>query len=122
AGERLCIQPHHLSPTPRTRITVPYEATFGVCDRLVQLYEDLYSSGLPYTLFEVRFTRAGHDRTLIGAGRQRHSTWIDIVCNDSDGFEAYYAAAVHLIKELGGRPHLGKYCKGFDAEYLQKLH
>ena len=27
-----------------------------------------------------------------------------------------------FIKELGGRPHLGKYCKGFDAEYLQKLH
>jgi L-gulono-1,4-lactone dehydrogenase len=102
--------------------TVPYEATFGVCDRLLHLYEDLYPSGLPYTLLEVRFTPAGHDRTLIGAGRERRSTWIDIVCNDSDGFEAYYAAAVHLIKELGGRPHLGKYCNGFDAEYLQKLH
>jgi hypothetical protein len=102
--------------------SVPYEATFGVCDRLVNLYEDRYSSGLPYTLFEVRFTPAGHDRTLIGAGRERRSTWIDIVCNDSDGFEAYYAAAVQLIKELGGRPHLGKYCKGIDVEYLQKLH
>ena len=102
--------------------TVPYEATFEVCHRLVQLYEDRYSSGLPYTLFEVRFTPAGHDRTLIGAGRERHSTWIDIVCSDSDGFEVYYAAAVQLIKEVGGRPHLGKYCKGFDAEYLQKLH
>jgi FAD/FMN-containing dehydrogenase len=102
--------------------TVPYEATFDVCDRLVKLYEDLYPSGLPYTLFEVRFTPAGHDRTLIGAGRERRSTWIDIVCNDSDGFEAYYAVAVQLIKELGGRPHLGKYCKGFDKEYLQKLH
>jgi hypothetical protein len=102
--------------------TVPYKATFDVCDRLVQLYEDHYSSGLPYTLFEVRFTPAGHDRTLIGAGRERRSTWIDVICNDSDGFEAYYAVAVQLIKELGGRPHLGKYCKGFDAEYLQKLH
>jgi hypothetical protein len=102
--------------------TVPYNATFDACDRLVQLYEHLYSSGLPYTLFEVRFTPAGHDRTLIGAGRERRSTWIDIICNDSDGFEAYYAAAVDLIKELGGRPHLGKHCKGFDAEYLKKLH
>jgi hypothetical protein len=70
--------------------TVPYEATFGVCDRLIKLYEQLYSSGLPYTLFEVRFTPAGHDRTLIGASRDRRSTWIDIVCNDSDGFQAYY--------------------------------
>ena len=84
--------------------TVPYEATFGVCDRLLKLYEDLYSSGLPYTLIEVRFTPAGHDRTLIGAGRERRSTWIDIVCNDSDGFEAYYAAAVQLIKELVAVP------------------
>jgi hypothetical protein len=102
--------------------TVPYEATFGVCDRLVELYKDLYSSGLPYTLLEVRFTPAGHDRTLIGPGRERRSAWIDIVCNDSDGFEIYYAAAVQLIKELGGRPHLGKYCNGFDVDYLQKLH
>jgi hypothetical protein len=102
--------------------TVPYEATFDMCDRLVKLYEDLYSSGLPYTLFEVRFTPARHERTLIGAGRERRSTWIDIVCNDSDGFEAYYAVAIQLIKELGGRPHLGKYSKGFDMEYLQKLH
>ena len=102
--------------------TVPYEATFTVCDRLIKLYEELYSLGLPYTLFEVRFTPAGHDRTLIGAGRERRSTWIDIVCSDSDGFEAYYAVAIQLIKELGGRPHLGKYCKGFDMEYLQNLH
>jgi hypothetical protein len=43
--------------------TVPYEATFEVCDRLLQLYEDLYSSGLPYTLLEVRFTPSGHYRT-----------------------------------------------------------
>jgi hypothetical protein len=84
--------------------------------------KSFYSLGLPYTLFEVRFTPAGHDRTLIGAGRERRSTWIDIVCNDSDGFEAYYAVAIQLIKELGGRPHLGKYCKGFDMEYLQNLH
>jgi hypothetical protein len=102
--------------------TVPYEATFGVCDRLVELYKDLYSSGLPYTLLEVRFTPAGHDRTLIGPGRERRSAWIDIVCNDSDGFETYYAAAVQHIKELGGRPHLGKYSNGFDVDYLQKLH
>jgi hypothetical protein len=65
--------------------TVPYEATFEVCDRLIKLYEELYSLGLPYTLIEVRFTPAGHDPTLIGAGRERRSTWIDIVCNDSTG-------------------------------------
>lgn len=102
--------------------SVPYDATFSVCDRLIRLYEDLYSSGLPYTLFEVRFTPEGHDRTLIGAGQERHCAWIDIICNDSDGFEIYYGAAVQLIKELGGRPHLGKYCEGFDMEHLRKLY
>ena len=25
-------------------------------------------------------------------------------------------------KNWGGRPHLGKYCNGFDMEYLHKLH
>ena len=102
--------------------SVPYEATFDVCDRLLSCTRTCIRLGCPKLSFEVRFTPAGHDRTLIGAGRERRSTWIDIVCNDSDGFEAYYAVAEQLIKELGGRPHLGKYCKGFDVEYLQKLH
>jgi hypothetical protein len=102
--------------------TVPYEVTFDVCDRLVELYKHMYSSGLPYTLLELRFTPAGHDRTLIGAGRERRSTWIDIVCNDCEGFEAYYAAALPIIIEVRGRPHLGKYSNGFDMDYLQTLY
>jgi FAD/FMN-containing dehydrogenase len=101
---------------------VPYEATFEVCDSLVKLYKDMFSSGLPYTLIELRFTPAGHNRTLIGAGQVRRSTWIDIVANDSDGFEEYYAAAVQLIRGVDGRPHLGKYSNGFDKEYLQRLY
>jgi hypothetical protein len=102
--------------------TVPYEATFSVSDRLIKLYEELYSLGLPYTLIEVRFTLAGHDATLIG-DRPRTPFHLDRYCLQRlDRFETYYAAAVDLIKELGGRPHLGKYCTGFDVEYLQKLH
>jgi hypothetical protein len=77
---------------------------------------------LPYTLFELRFTPEGHDRTLIGAGRERRSAWIDIVCNDSEGFEAFYAAALPIIIDVGGRPHLGKYSNGFNMEYLQTLY
>ncbi|MCP4199874.1 MAG: oxidoreductase, partial [Proteobacteria bacterium] len=63
--------------------TVPFEETFEACRRFIGLYEEMYAAGLPYTIFEVRFTPAGHDRTLIGAGRERRSTWIDLVCNDS---------------------------------------
>ena len=101
---------------------MPYADTFEVCDRFMKLYEDMYPSGLPYTLFEVRFTPDGHQRTLIGAGRGRRSTWIDLVCNDSDGFAAYYAAAQDLMKEIGARPHLGKFCDRIGKEDLATLH
>ena len=102
--------------------TVPFEDTFKACRRFIKLYEDMYPSGLPYALFEVRFTPDRHDRTLIGAGRDRRCTWIDLVCNDSVGFEEYYAAAEDLVKEIGARPHLGKFCESLTEADLQRLH
>jgi FAD/FMN-containing dehydrogenase len=102
--------------------TVPYESTFEVCDRFMKLYEQLYRSGLPYTLIELRFTPAIEDRTLIGAGRGRRSTWVDLLTNDSDGFEVYYAAAEKLICEIGARPHLGKFCERVAHDNLAQVH
>ena len=102
--------------------SVPFEDTFAVCQRFIQLYEEMYPTGLPYTAFEVRFTPAGHSHTLIGPGQERHSTWIDLVCNDSIGFERYYAAAEALMKEIEGRPHLGKYVQDVDSDYLTRLY
>ncbi|HSK99518.1 MAG TPA: D-arabinono-1,4-lactone oxidase [Rubrobacteraceae bacterium] len=102
--------------------TVPYEDAFSDCRRFIELYEALYPSGLPYIIFEVRFTPEGHDRTLIGAGRDRRCAWIDLVCNDSRGFERYYAAAEALIRQIGARPHLGKYCESFGEADLANLH
>jgi len=102
--------------------TVPFENTFETTRRFIELYEQMYPAGLPYTIFEVRFTPGGHDRSLIGAGRDRRSTWIDLVCNDSDGFENYYAAAEELIKRIEARPHLGKYCENIDSTDLKRLH
>jgi FAD/FMN-containing dehydrogenase len=102
--------------------TVPFEDTFEACRRFIRLYEEMYPSGLPYAIFEVRFTPEGHDRTMIGAGRDRRCTWIDLVCNDSVGFEKYYAAAEELVREIGGRPHLGKYCESFTRADMEKIH
>ena len=102
--------------------TVHFEDTFDACRRFIELYEKMYTQGLPYTIIEVRFTPAGHDRTLIGAGRERRSTWIDLVCNDSAGFEKYYAAAESDIKRNGMRPHLGKYCENIDRIDLERMH
>lgn len=101
--------------------TVPFEETLEACGRFIELYERMYPSGLPYVLFEVRFTPE-HDHTLIGAGRGRRSAWIDLVCNDSEGFERYYAAAEELVRDIGARPHLGKFCEGFGKEDLARLH
>ena len=102
--------------------TVPYEDTVEVSRRLLSLYEELYATGLPYTILEVRFTPAGHERSLLGAGRTRNSAWMDLISNDSDGFAAYYAAVEELVRELGGRPHLGKYCESLGADDLRRLY
>lgn len=102
--------------------TVPYQQTFDSLQRFVDLYERLYSDGLPYTAFELRFTPAGHNRTLLGAGRDRRSTWIDLLCIDSAGFEMYFQAAENLMREVGARPHLGKYASNIDRDYLEHVH
>ena len=103
--------------------TVPFEQTFEACRRFIDLYERMYRRrALPYTVIEVRFTPEGHDRTFIGAGRDRRSTWIDLVSVDSQGFEEYYAAAMELMKEIGARPHLGKYCEGLTKADLERAH
>ncbi len=100
---------------------VPYEETFQVYRRFANLYEELYPAGLPYALFEVRFTPAGHDRTLIGAGRQRRSTWIDIITS-SHGFEKLYEAAGELMKQIDARPHLGKHCNSINSFDFGRLY
>jgi len=102
--------------------TVPFADALSVTDRFLELYEKLYHQGLPYTLVEVRFTPDGHDRTLLGAGRQQRSAWIDLITNDSDGYQLFYAAAVELVKDIGARPHLGKFCDGITAADLKEVH
>lgn len=103
--------------------TVPYADTVLRCEEFLLLYETMYQQKyLPYALFEVRFTPAGHTRTFIGAGRDDQSTWIDLVLNDSHRFEDYYAAAEARMKSIGARPHLGKYCRDLTKADLQNVH
>lgn len=105
--------------------TVPYADTWPECDRFLKLYETMYMAdqkSLPYTLLEVRFTPANHDITLIGAGRDRRSTWIDLICNDSLGYQTYYAAGEAEIKNIGARPHLGKFCATLTKSDMHNIH
>ncbi len=102
---------------------VPYERAVEVCERFKGLYEKMYQEKqLPYTLFEVRFTPGGHDRTMIGPGRARRSMWLDLLANDSHGFEEYFAEAEKLMREVDARPHPGKFNETFTREDLMKMH
>lgn len=112
----------------RTYLNVAFSTTLNIIlnaltyGRFVGLFEEMYKGDLPYTLFEVRFTPEGHERTLLGAGRGRRNTWIDLVCNDSAEYEKYYDAAERLVREVGARPHLGKFCELTDKNDLARLH
>jgi hypothetical protein len=101
---------------------VPYAQSISTWRHFLQLYEELYPQGLPYAALEVRFTPAGHNRTLIGPGRERRSTWIDLIINDSAGFEIFYAAVEADLKQMAARPHLGKYCVDWDYNDLVQRH
>ena len=102
---------------------VPYGKTVDVCEQFIRLYEQMSEQQkLPYTLFEVRFTPAKHDRTLIGPGRERQTMWLDLLANDSHGFEEYFAAAERLMREVDARPHPGKFNETFTKDDLLKMH
>jgi len=102
--------------------TVPFARTFELSRRFLARYEEMYPTRLPYMLLEVRFTPAGHDRTLIGPGQEQRCTWIDLVCNDSDGFESYYEAAEKIIKQVEARPHLGKSCLSWERADFERMY
>jgi len=102
---------------------VPYERTVEVCERFKDLYEKMYAKEkLPYTLFEVRFTPGGHWQTMIGPGRERRSMWLDLLANDSHGFEKYFAESEKLMREVDARPHPGKFNETFTRDDLMKMH
>jgi L-gulono-1,4-lactone dehydrogenase len=102
---------------------VPYERTVEVCELFKTRYEEMYKEKrLPYTLFEVRFTPGGHERTMIGPGRERRSMWLDLLANDSHGFEDYFAEGERLMRKVDARPHPGKFNETFTREDLMRMH
>jgi FAD/FMN-containing dehydrogenase len=105
--------------------TVPFENGIEAIRLFLQTFEEMCRHNpreLPYTLLEVRFTPAGHELALIGPGRDHRSLWIDLICNDSHGFEKYYLKAEELIRQLGARPHLGKFCQTLDKQHLSQIY
>ena len=103
--------------------TVPVERTWEVAGRMVKIYEDLYQRRrMPFTLIELRFTPAGHVRSLIGPGSgQEVKAHINLVCNQSPGFAEFFAAAEEVIRTTDARPHLGKWCRSWTHDDLARL-
>jgi len=106
--------------------TVPQEEAIPMCKLFLGKFETMYLANpkhnLPYSLLEVRFTPAGHELALIGPGRDTRRCWIDLICNDSHGFEKYYAVAEDMIREIKARPHLGKFCETLDKAHLHDIY
>lgn len=107
--------------------TVPYTDAITECNNFLKLFEDMYLAepkALPYTLLEVRFTPGDNStNALVGAGQGvERRCWIDLICNDTHGFEKYYAASEEKIKHIKGRPHLGKFGLTFDKPYMASLY
>jgi hypothetical protein len=77
---------------------------------------------LPFSLIEVRFTPSDHELGMIGPGRDRRSAWIDLICNDSHRFQEYYSITEEMVREMGARPHLGKFCETLDKDDLARIY
>jgi FAD/FMN-containing dehydrogenase len=104
--------------------TVPSDRVWEVNDHLLAMYKEMYGrKRLPFTLFELRFTPADHRLGLIspGAGGPAQ-VYINLVCNQSGAYADFYAEAETYIRDLGGRPHLGKWCESWSSADLARMH
>ncbi len=100
---------------------IPYERAFETWRVFENLYRSLYPA-VPYNFFELRFTPAGHDRSLLSPGRGRRSCYLELLPNRSRGYERYFAAAGEILRGLDARPHLGKHNPSFNRADMERLH
>lgn len=110
-------------------LAVPHDEVWDRLAELLHLYEDLYRSGrfrpgrrLPFLLVEVRFSPAGHDSTLLGAGVERETAWICLCCNQSGAVGRYFDGVEDWVRTNDARVHLGKWCESFDVNDIARMH
>ncbi|MFT5685385.1 MAG: hypothetical protein ACI8RZ_006336 [Myxococcota bacterium] len=68
------------------------------------------------------FTPGGHSRTLLGPAHGGPSCFIELVINRSPGWERYFRAVEPLMREVGARPHIGKWVESFGPDEFAQLH
>jgi len=102
---------------------VSADRVWEVTDHMLRVYEDMYRRRrMPFTIIELRFT-PGHALSTIGpgAGKRRH-VFVNLVCNQSGAYAEYYRAAEDYMREIGARPHLGKWCETWTHRELARVH
>ncbi len=104
-------------------LAVPRDRVWACLDELVDLYERMYRERpLPFLLAEVRFSPAGHDCSLLGAGVDRASAWLCLCLNQSGRVADYFDAVEQWVRTSDARVHLGKWCETLDAADLARMH
>ena len=104
-------------------IAVPVERVWQSVDETRRMYERLYERNpLPFLLVEVRFSPAGHDRSLLGAGVDRASAWLCLCCNQSGAVGEYFEEIERWVRTIDGRVHLGKWCETLDVSDIARMH
>jgi FAD/FMN-containing dehydrogenase len=104
-------------------LAVPRDRAWTCVGELVDLYERMYHERpLPFLLVEVRFSPAGHECSLLGAGVERASAWLCLCLNQSGRVGDYFAAVEEWVRANDARVHLGKWCETLDAADLARMH
>jgi FAD/FMN-containing dehydrogenase len=102
---------------------VPAADVWRAVEETLAIYERLYPDrDLPFLLTEVRFTPAGHDRSLLGPGRGRASAWLCLCLNQSGDVDAYFAEVERWMRGNDARMHLGKWWESGGAAELERMH
>jgi L-gulonolactone oxidase len=104
-------------------VAVPVQRVWDEVDETLRIYERIYARRrLPFLLVEVRFTPAGHDCSLLGAGVDRASAWLCLCCNQSGDVGAYFDEIEQWLRGADARVHLGKWCETLDASDVARMH
>ena len=104
-------------------IAVPRERVWRDLDTLIEMYERRADDQrLPFLLVEVRFSPAGHDASLLGAGVERDTAWLCLCLNQSGDVGNYFADVEAWVRDNDARIHLGKWCEDLDVGDLKRMH
>ncbi|MEM7093094.1 MAG: D-arabinono-1,4-lactone oxidase [Actinomycetota bacterium] len=100
------------------------ERTWEVVDRLCTIYTELFGDHrMPFTLIEVRFTpHQGTESMISPASGAGPHVWFTIACSQSGAVAEYFAAIEQYMREIGGKPHLGKWCETLTDADMRAMH